>query len=83
MVWEDPTCPRASRPSVTEPVLWSPEAAGTEAQKSKTVESVLLTREAPTVRSPHTTIRQYPLLLQLEIKHEKQCRPSTATMLNK
>ena len=66
LVWEDPTCRRANwarEPQLLSLRVWSLCSA---------------TREAATVRGPHTAMRSGPRLPQLEKALAQKRRPNTA-----
>ena len=71
LVWEDPTCPGATRPvshNLLSLRVWSLCSA---------------TREATTVRGPRTAMKSGPHLPQLEKALAQKRRPNTAINKNK
>ena len=81
LVWEDPTCLRATKPLCHN--YWSPHSRACEPQllKSECPEPVVCTA----VRSPCTTMKSSPISLQQEKARAcvQQQRPSTANKFRK
>ena len=85
LVREDPTCHGATKPMrhnywacALDPVshnYWSPHATTTEARVAR---ACALQREAITMRSPCTAMKNSPCSLQLEKAHVQQQRPNAA-----
>ena len=84
LLWEDPTCRGAAKPSpqllslrsrAREPQLPSPRATTTEARAPG---ARAPQREATSMRSPHAATRSSPRSLQLEKACAQQRRPKAA-----